>query len=197
MTDKEDNNLFQSEMAGVKPLSASRTSSRARVSRAPSTPSEAQLARRQSATQEFGQDENLLTTEYVEMVDPHDVLEFKRGGVQEGVYRKLRLGKYAIESRLDLHRLSVEQAREQVFDFVRECGRAGLRTVMILHGKGERSETPALLKSYVNKWLPQLPEVMAFHSAQRQDGGAGAMYVLLKKSEERKQANRERFMRGR
>ena len=68
---------------------------------------------------------------------------------------------------------------------------------MILHGKGDRSSTPALLKSYVNKWLPALPQVMAFHSAQRHHGGAGAMYVLLKKSDDKKQENRERHMRGR
>ena len=45
--------------------------------------------------------------------------------------------------------------------------------------------------------LPSLPVVMAFHSAQKHHGGAGALYVLLKKNAEKKQENRERHLRGR
>ena len=193
MSDSKDEDLFLQEMQGVKPLESNRVSLKTH----PSGPSESQLARRESATTHKSVDENLLTTEYVEMVDPHDILDFKRSGVQEGVYRKLRLGKYSVDAVLDLHRKTVEQSRKEVFEFISECTRLGVRTVMILHGKGDRSKPPALLKSYVNKWLPQLPQVMAFHSAQRHHGGAGAMYVLLKKNEEHKQQNRERHMRGR
>ncbi len=193
MTDTNDEDLFQQEMAGVKPLEKTRIARTVK----PGAPTEAQLARREAATHHAQADENLLTSEYVEMVDPHDILEFKRGGVQEGVYRKLRLGKYSVDAVLDLHRKTVEQSRKEVFEFIRDCSELGVRTVMILHGKGDRSNPPALLKSYVNKWLPLLPQVMAFHSAQRHHGGAGAMYVLLKKSEIKKQENRERHLRGR
>lgn len=193
MFNPEDEDLFRKELEGVKPLEQKRVSTRY----SSQGPSEAQLARRQAATTDLKRDENLLTTEYVEMVDPHDIIEYKRPGVQEGVYRKLRLGKYSIDAVLDLHRKTVEQSRKEVFEFIKECTRMGLRTVMILHGKGDRSQQPALLKSYVNKWLPNLPEVMAFHSAQKHHGGAGAMYVLLKKNAEKKQENRERHLRGR
>ena len=198
MADLDDDALFKQELEGVKPLVQNRVPTRASgqdpVGRGPT---EAQLARREAAASELKRDENLLTTEYVEMVGPHDILEYKRGGVQEGVYRKLRLGKYSVDAVLDLHRKTVEQSRQAVFGFIKDCTRLGLRTVMILHGKGDRSQQPALLKSYVNKWLPALPPVMAFHSAQRQHGGAGAVYVLLRKNEEQKQANRERHLRGR
>lgn len=191
--ESDDQDLFKQELAGVKPLVQNRVSSRTDSQ----GPTEAQLARREAAASELARDENLLTTEYVEMVDPHDIIEFKRAGVQEGVYRKLRLGKYAVDAVLDLHRKTVEQSRREVFSFIQDCTRLGLRTVMILHGKGDRSQQPALLKSYVNKWLPGLPQVMAFHSAQRHHGGAGAVYILLKKNDEQKQANRERHLRGR
>lgn len=193
MFNPEDEDLFRKELAGVKPLVQNRVSTR----NSSQGPSEAQLARREAATTDLKRDENLLTTEYVEMVDPYDIIDYKRPGVQEGVYRKLRLGKYSIDAVLDLHRKTVEQSRKEVFEFIKECGRMGLRTVMILHGKGDRSQQPALLKSYVNKWLPNLPEVMAFHSAQQHHGGAGAVYVLLKKNAEKKQENRERHLRGR
>ncbi|MEZ5505627.1 MAG: DNA endonuclease SmrA [Gammaproteobacteria bacterium] len=187
----EDDDLFEQEMAGVKPIPQTKIIEPPRST----TPTEAQLARREAAVADTPLDPNHLSTEYVEMVDPHDVLEYKANGVQEGVYRKLRLGKYSSEAALDLHRKTLQQARQEVFDFIRDSYRFGLRTVMILHGKGERSNPPALLKSYVNKWLPSMPEVMAFHSAQKQDGGAGAMYVLLKKNDQRKQQNREHYLR--
>ncbi len=193
MAEKSEEDLFRQEMSGVKPLQKKTVA----LKRGPTSPSESQLARREAAITDKDTDENSLTSEYVEMVDPHDILDFKRSGVQEGVYRKLRLGKYSVDAVLDLHRKTVEQSRKEVFEFISECTRLGVRTVMILHGKGDRSKPPALLKSYVNKWLPQLPQVMAFHSAQRHHGGAGAMYVLLKKNEEHKQQNRERHMRGR
>ena len=60
------------------------------------------------------------------------------------------------------------------------------------HGKGEDSATPARLKSYTNAWLRQLPEVLAFHSAQRRHGGYGATYVLLRKNEVARSDTRER-----
>ncbi len=196
MSDREserEDDLFEQEMAGVKPI----TTDRAQRVPTATSPSLAQLARRAAAMGETVLDPNKLTTDYLEMVDAHDVLGFKRSGVQEGVYRKLRLGKYEAEAVLDLHRKTVEQSRNEVFEFVRDCSRLGLRSVMILHGKGEQSNPPALLKSYVNKWLPELPQVMAFHSAQRHHGGSGAMYILLKKNEAKKQENRERHLRGR
>ena len=187
----DEDDLFQQEMSGVKPIPQTKVVSAPRTT----SPTDAQLAAREAATADIRQDPNYLTTEYVEMVDPHDVLEYKGNGVQEGVYRKLRLGKYSSEAVLDLHRKTLQQARKEVFEFIQDSYRFGLRTVMILHGKGERSDPPALLKSYVNKWLPAMPQVMAFHSAQKQDGGAGAMYVLLKKNETRKQQNREHYLR--
>lgn len=180
-------------MSGVKPITHNKVADTPKSQ----APSEAQLARREAAVREGRQDPNILTTEYVEMVSPYDMLSYKRPGVQDGVFRKLRLGKYETEAVLDLHRKSVKQAREEVFDFIQACLSHSLRTVMILHGKGERSDPPALLKSYVNKWLPELDPVMAYHSAQIRHGGTGALYVLLRKSDEQKVQNRIKHAKGR
>ena len=128
-------------------------------------------------------------------VDPFDEIAFKRDGVQTGVYRKLRLGRYPQEATLDLHRMTVREAREAVWRFVHDAQRAGLRSVIITHGRGDRSETPGRLKSYVAHWLPTLSAVLAFHSAQRHHGGYGACYVLLRKNAEKRQDNRERHAR--
>lgn len=186
-----DDALFLAEMDGVAPLAESHLRVRAE---SPEAPSLAQLARRQAAANS-AKDNNTLTLGEVPPVDPFDEIAFKRDGVQTGVYRKLRLGRYPQEATLDLHRMTVREAREAVWRFVHDAQRAGLRSVVITHGRGDRSETPGRLKSYVAHWLPTLPLVLAFHSAQRHHGGYGACYVLLRKNAEKRQDNRERHAR--
>ncbi|WP_188149698.1 DNA endonuclease SmrA [Teredinibacter waterburyi] len=131
----------------------------------------------------------------VDMVDPLAVLSFQRAGVQHGVFKSLRLGKYPPEARLDLHRMTVEQARRTIFQFVKDCIANDVRSALITHGKGEGRETPALLKSCVNHWLPQFEEVLAFHSAQKQHGSYGATYVLLRKSDRKRLEAKETYSR--
>ena len=186
-----DDALFLAEMNGVAPLAESHLRVRAE---SPEAPSLAQLARRQAAAN-TAKDNNTLTLGEVPPVDPFGEIAFKRDGVQTGVYRKLRLGRYPQEATLDLHRMTVREAREAVWRFVHDAQRAGLRSVVITHGRGDRSETPGRLKSYVAHWLPTLPLVLAFHSAQRHHGGYGACYVLLRKNAEKRQDNRERHAR--
>ena len=143
--------------------------------------------RRQVATAELEKDKNFLSGEYIEPVDALATLEFKRDGIQNGVYRNLRLGKYQIDARLDLHNMTVEQARVAVFQFVRDCMSYDIRCALITHGKSEGREQPAQLKSCMAHWLPQFDNVMAFHSAQNRHGASGATYILLRKSEQKKQ----------
>lgn len=190
----EEHDLFAQEMQGVARLKPSDRLFLAKPRE--ETPGLAE--RRSAAMREFFRDRNHLTTQPVEMLKSNDVLSFKRPGIQDGVFRKLRLGHYEIEARLDLHRKSLEDARREVFQFIRDCQKFELRSVIILHGKGERNQNQeALLKSYVAAWLPEMDEVMAFHSAQKHHGGTGAVYVMLRKGEKAKQANRERHgLRG-
>lgn len=136
-----------------------------------------------------------LAGDPIEMVEPTALLAFVRPGVQHGVYRNLRLGKYTIDARLDLHKMTMEHARRVVYQFIKDCVANDVRTALITHGKGEGREQPALLKSCVAYWLPQLDEVLAFHSAQKQHGSYGATYVLLKKSEAKKMRARELYQK--
>ncbi|WP_020407708.1 DNA endonuclease SmrA [Hahella ganghwensis] len=190
MPDKPEDS-FASEMSDVKPLAPSNQADIKKNRE--ETPG--QLARRQAAVRHKLLDLNFLATDdHIELLKSNDILEYKKDGVQHGVYRKLRLGQYQIEARLDLHRKTVDEARREVFQFIKDCLKYGLRTVMVLHGKGDRNkQQEAIIKTYVNKWLPEFEEVLAFHSAQKQHGGTGAVYILLRKSDEEKQNNRERF----
>ena len=140
------------------------------------------LERRKAAQEEVVAESNILDpASIIEQVDPLAYLEFVRPGVQHGVYKNLRLGKYEIQSRLDLHRHTVEQARNALWHFVDDCHKHGVRCALVTHGKGEGREQPARLKSCVNHWLRQFDQVLAFHSAQKTHGGAGATYILVKK----------------
>jgi len=189
-----DDNLFRDELQGVQPL---QIPAKVPLNRSPVSELAA-AARREAAQRELDAERNFLTLDNVDMLDPYYPLEFKRAGVQNGVFRKLKQGKYAMDARLDLHRLTAEQAREQVFGFIREAQAYDLRNVLIVTGRGNHSSSPeAILKSYVNKWLPEFDEVQAYCSAIPAQGGTGAVYVMLKKSEKRKQENRDRLNRGR
>lgn len=138
-----------------------------------------------------------LADSEVHQLEPNDILDFRRDGVQHGVFKQLRLGRYSIDARLDLHRMTVEQARISVYQFIRDCMGNDIRCALITHGKGEGRKNPAVLKSYLAHWLPQISEVLAFHSAQPQHGGTGATYILLKKSEKKRLENLERHQRRR
>nr|WP_211172905.1 DNA endonuclease SmrA [Marinomonas sp. UCMA 3892] len=172
--------MFAQEVAGIKPLKKSE------VYLGKKGPQVDFLARQKAALIAKEADRNHLSQDYVEKVEPNDVLEYKRSGVQDGVFKRLRQGKYGIDARLDLHRHTVAQAREQVYQFVDDCMRNDIRVAIVVHGKGDRTPDPdsqAMIKSHINKWLRELDAVMAFHSAQRHHGGLGAVYVLFKKTE--------------
>ncbi|MGF1726251.1 DNA endonuclease SmrA [Photobacterium nomapromontoriensis] len=187
MSDNDECDLFREMMADVSPIKQDKVDV---VQKYKIT--NAQLARRLAAQTLSNHDSEYLSLDFANMLKPDDMVEFKRDGVQDGVFRKLRLGKYDIHARLDLHRKTLREARDEVLNFLRQCQRMDIRTVMIVHGKGEKSNPPALMKSYVATWLGQISDVMCYHSALRQHGGSGALYVMLKKSPEKKLENRER-----
>ncbi|MGS2723654.1 DNA endonuclease SmrA [Porticoccus sp. GXU_MW_L64] len=154
--------------------------------------------RRADAQKEVLLERNQLASEeQITLIEPHDLLSYKRDGVQHGVFKNLRLGKYPLQARLDLHHHTVEQARRALFEFVRDCVEADVRSAVITHGKGELRHKPALLKSCVNHWLRELNPVLAFHTAQPFHGGSGATYIMLRKSSAKKDENRERHQTSR
>ena len=191
MNSEDDKDLFAAQMQGVTPLVTPRTDTRKSWQGA----SEAQLQRRRAA-EAFAEDaaeHNFLTLSEVEARQPLEMLEWKQDGVQHAVFSKLRRGGYALEYELDLHQRTVKEAQQMVFQLFQQVRAKNWRCVLISHGKGERSATPGRLKSYVARWLIDHPDVIAYCSAQRNHGGVGSVYVLIRKSAAGKAANRERF----
>ena len=81
---------------------------------------------------------------------------------------------------VDLHGLNRQEARSLLGDFLGGCLKRGLRCVRVVHGKGLRSpKREPVLKGKVRQWLARREEVLAFCQAPMNQGGSGALLVLL------------------
>jgi DNA-nicking Smr family endonuclease len=107
-------------------------------------------------------------------------LSHRRPGVPASVLRELRRGDYPIEAELDLHGMTVTQAKRALHGFLANALARHLGCVRIIHGKGLRSGSDGpVLKTTVNGVLRKTAAVLAYVSARPADGGTGAVYVLL------------------
>lgn len=121
------------------------------------------------------------TAALMHTANPEETLSYARNGVQLRALQKLKQGQPHWQAAVDLHGCTMDQAREAVLTLVSEAFQEGLQAIKIVHGKGLTQGQP-LLKTCVNGWLRQLPEVLAFVSALPKDGGTGAVYVLIKRN---------------
>jgi DNA-nicking Smr family endonuclease len=122
---------------------------------------------------------------------PFDIassVEFIEGavaGLDRRLVRRLRAGDFAFQSHLDLHGMTAEHARAAVDAFLTRAHKNGQRCVLIIHGRGLNSKDQVpVLKQRVTTWLSRgswARLVLAFTSARPCDGGAGALYVLLRR----------------
>src|SRR4029077_16045590 len=103
-------------------------------------------------------------------------------------------GEFSYQSHLDLHGLTAEEARGYVERFLTTAHRRGYRCVLVIHGRGLNSENKEpVLKKRVCAWLARgalSRLVLAFTSARACDGGAGALYVLLRRQRHAKRTIR-------
>jgi len=110
-----------------------------------------------------------------------DTLLYRRDGLPDSTWKKLRRGQYRLQAECDLHGLNRTQAAQEVVRFLLACNAENLRCVRIIHGKGNGSpNTGPVIKRALDSWLRKRQEVLAFCSARAHDGGTGAVYVLLK-----------------
>lgn len=108
-------------------------------------------------------------------------LRFKRASVGRTTMRMLTRGSYAIQAEIDLHGMTLAEAKPRLENFVQHCASNNKLCIRIVHGKGLGSgERGPVLKKAVNRWLRNWETVLAFVSARQIDGGTGAVYVLLR-----------------
>ena len=94
--------------------------------------------------------------------------------------QRRRLKAMQPEAKLDLHGLTQEEAEHSLDSFFRECRQKGLRKILIVHGKGLHSEGQPVLFSVVRSYLERNPFAGDFGQAAKEDGGSGALWVILK-----------------
>jgi DNA-nicking Smr family endonuclease len=125
-----------------------------------------------------------------DITDTREYIEGAVVGLDPRVVRRLRRGDFARQAHIDLHGLVTEEARAAVDRFLADAVRAGHRCLLIVHGRGLNSKdhTP-VLKERLKTWLSRgraAHLVLAFATARPHDGGAGALYVLLRRDRRRR-----------
>jgi DNA-nicking Smr family endonuclease len=119
--------------------------------------------------------------------------------VSPSIAKRLHRGDFSIQAHVDLHGLRVEDAKETFEEFLNRAVTTGKRGVLIVHGRGLSSPSEPILKNKVKEWLTRGPWrkwVVAYSSARRCDGGAGATYVLLRQRPVSKRSKIRRSGRG-
>lgn len=174
-----DMDMFKSAMKGVKPLQSNRV-----LLKPKKKDINASLKRESATTADERFVVDNLTEGNIPDMKPSDTLSFMVPDLPYRTFQSLKRGEYTWQEGIDLHGQSVEVARAELFAFIQDCRTRRFRCVIIVHGKSwTQGSGRAELKSYVNVWLRQMPDVIAFHSCQPADGGTGAVYALLKTKE--------------
>lgn len=176
---EDEFSLFAREMQGVRRIKVDQ----AEIGKKPVDRSNHLRARSNATQQTQAVQVDGLSDQYVLDVQPEEFLLWGRDGVQDSQLRRLKAGQIAFEGSIDLHGMTVEKARSELWEFLAEAQRLEVRCVRITHGKSNRLDgRRPMLKSHVNTWLRQHSAVLGFSSCQPKHGGAGALYVLLKRN---------------
>ena len=119
---------------------------------------------------------------YEQTVEGNESVFFSREGVDGNTSKRMKRGDIQIADCLDLHGLTEKTAKNTINQFITLNHDHSNRYIMIVHGKGHGSDKKyPVLKNLTVNLLSSHPDVIAFTSAIQHDGGAGAVYVLLKK----------------
>ncbi len=121
-----------------------------------------------------------------DLSDGDEFFEGRVAGIDPNLVRKLRRGEFAVQGHVDLHGLTREEAKGEVERFLRGSRSAGKRCVLVVHGRGLHSKDQLpVLRDALKTWLSTARfarHVLAFATARPADGGAGAVYVLLRRA---------------
>ncbi len=171
----EDLALLRQEMRNVAPL---KTAGRV-LHGAVSKPANAMLKREQATSLSPRPGAPLSDSAYDPSSDTGH--SYRVSGLSSEALRRLRREGHHIKASLDLHGLTIDQAREQIHQFITLCCAQGYKRVRVVHGQGFGSASgTSVLRQQARHWLSQMPEVLGYVSPTHADGGEGAVLVLLR-----------------
>ena len=178
LSPESEEELFKKEMEGVKPVLGKRRIgkiAKAELTEGFREKDDAETLKRLEALVDHGTGFNVdETPEYIEGTGYH---------VHPEIARRLHRGDFSIQAHLDLHGLTAEEAKEIFDQFMKWAVIHGKTGILVTHGRGLSSPAEPILKRKVEEWLTRgswRKWVVAYSSARRCDGGAGATYVLLR-----------------
>jgi DNA-nicking Smr family endonuclease len=128
--------------------------------------------------------ENGAGAENVPARQPGAVSPDRSTGIDRATAERLRRGLRPIEARLDMHGMTQAEAHRALTQFVRASREAGQRCVLVITGRGLGTDGPGILKNAVPRWLAETglrQHILAAASARPRHGGAGALYLLLRR----------------
>lgn len=172
----EELDAFDGAMRGVVPITG-----KTRVARSPD------MRRKETPPPDPAGELRDLLEGKIEFALEH-AAEYMEGyavGIDPLVRARLRGGRYSPEAHLDMHGMTAGQALDALIRFIKSAYQRGLRTVIIVTGRGKNSPGGVgVLRPLLQQWLCREPfkrVVLAFCTAKPGDGGLGAVYVLLRK----------------
>lgn len=169
----DDNDLFRRAMSGAKPLRSDERAAKPQKKPSPKarfTRADEKKALRESLEADIDTMQNSNA----------ESMRYHRQSVGRRTMRKLARGRFSVQAEIDLHGMTVAEAKPRLSDFIENCARQGHLCVRVVHGKGLGSgQRGPVLKNSVNHWLRKWDSVLAFTTAKQVDGGTGAIYVLL------------------
>jgi len=171
----DDTEEFQRAMSGAKPLAADERVPEHKAKPKP----RARFAR--------ADEEAVLIESLEDDIDSTEhghggALRFHRQHVGRRTMRKLTRGGYSVQDEIDLHGMTLAEAKPRLRDFIQYSAQQGNLCVRVVHGKGLGSgDRGPVLKNAVNNWLRRWDPVLAFVSTRQVHGGTGAVYVLLER----------------
>lgn len=182
---EDDFDLFRKSMQGVQKIDSGNL---AQIEKNPRKKLDAQtLAKRAAAMGPMETDETVMsdTQAMLNPVGSQATLSYRIATLQHKVFEDLKAGNLRWFEAVDLHGCTVEEARFAVLQIIQMAKEENQNVIKIVHGKGPE----AILKTYVNSWLRQHRDVLAFVSAPEKQGGTGAVLVLLKRAEKNPKFN--------
>ena len=170
----DEQDLFQQEMASVKPLVQERSHPIA------NTIEPEPIIQEKDDKYSF---DSLYSEEFEpKTIGNEEAISFQRSGVQDRLFKQLRQGQLTLDAELDLHGMTIPIAHQQLAEFIDECRKQNIRCIRIIHGKGWGSkDNKPVLKTKLNAWLQHEENVLAFCSTPIESGGTGAVFVLLRR----------------
>lgn len=174
--DASEKDLFEKEMQRLGVVRLDDKNDRAQLAKKPPRPIVAQTPVKLRA--EVGLSDNYDGAS----ADDWGDREYIAVGCGVDLAQKLSRGLWPVGAHLDLHGYRTEEARRALVDFILQAREAHVRCVRIVTGKGINSgEEGPVLKGLVRRWLRQMREVQAFVQAPAEEGGSGALRVLIAK----------------